>query len=92
MVARMRNLATDLSSVLEADARHGKDAPPLALAYRYAVERRDEEHAKQEALLRGGVAGGVGAYDRARLIGAAGGLSASQERLRASSGGLGSTL
>ena len=55
MAARMAMMADDISQVLKDDSKAGRDAPPLALAYRYAVERRDEDDARQQALLQAGI-------------------------------------
>ena len=50
MAVRMRDMASDIASALKENEADGKHAPPLALAYRHAVERRDEEDVR----LRGG--------------------------------------
>ena len=42
MAARMAMMADDISQVLKDDSKAGRDAPPLALAYRYAVERQEK--------------------------------------------------
>ena len=46
----------DLATALENGAEKGKHAPPLSLAYKYAVEARDTGDAQQQAL---GLGGGV---------------------------------
>ena len=51
---RMKDMASDLAVALkENNAEH---APPLALAYRHAVERRDEEDVRQQVMADAGLA------------------------------------
>ena len=50
MAIRMRHMASDLARALDSGAGKDRHAPPLAMAYKYAVEQRDQADVQQSAL------------------------------------------